>query len=312
MYIVVPCYNEEEVLRETAGRLSDKLRRMAGEGKISQSGKVVFVDDGSRDGTWQIITELCEEDSIYAGVGLSRNRGHQYALFAGLMAVKDDADMVVSIDADLQDDTEAISLMVDEFLGGCDIVYGVRDKREKDSFFKRFTAEGYYKLLSFLGADVVFNHADYRLMSSRALSALSEYGEQRLFLRGLVPLLGYKTAIVKYERGERFAGESKYPLKKMLALAFDGMAALSLRPLRVVTALGAIMLLAAFGFFVYLIVLLCLGRPVSGIKAVFLSVWAVGGLIMLALGIVGEYVGRAYMETKNRPRYVIDRRVGKQ
>ena len=307
LYIVVPCYNEEEVLRETARRLCDKARAMMSGGKISEASKVVFVDDGSRDGTWEIISGLCDEDGIFAGIGLSRNRGHQNALFAGLMSVRSDADMVISIDADLQDDTDAIDRMVDEYLAGCDVVYGVRESRVKDSFFKRATAEGYYKLLSMLGCDIVFNHADYRLLSSRALEALSEYGEQRLFLRGLVPMLGFRTATVKYERGERFAGESKYPLKKMLGLAFDGVASLSLRPLRIVTAVGAVMLVLAAALFVYMIVALCLGQTVLDWKITTFSIWAVGGLITLALGIVGEYVGRAYMETKHRPRYNVAR-----
>jgi glycosyltransferase involved in cell wall biosynthesis len=310
LFLVVPCYNEEEVLHETARRLGEKVKELAAEGKISEASRVLFVDDGSRDRTWDVICGLCGGDSLFAGLGLSRNCGHQYALFAGLMRVRNEADMVISIDADLQDDTDAIDSMVDEYLGGCDVVYGVRESRVKDSLFKRATAEGYYKLLRILGCDVVFNHADYRLLSARALAALSEYGEQSLFLRGLVPMLGYKTAVVKYERGARFAGESKYPLKKMLALAFDGVASLSLRPLRIVTAMGAIMLFAAAALFVYSVVALCLGQPVLDWKIITFSIWAVGGLVMLALGIVGEYVGRAYMETKRRPRYNIDRVAG--
>jgi glycosyltransferase involved in cell wall biosynthesis len=310
LYVVVPCYNEEEVLRETARRLGEKTATLIKEGRISEKSRVVFVDDGSRDSTWDIINNLCDGDNLFAGVGLSRNRGHQNALFAGLMTVRNAADMIISIDADLQDDTDAIGQMVDEYLSGCDIVYGVRESRKKDSVFKRVTAEGFYKLLRVLGADIVFNHADYRLMSSRALGALAEYGEQSLFLRGLVPMLGYKTAVVKYERGKRYAGESKYPLKKMLALAFNGAASLSLRPLRIITAIGAIMLIAAAALLIYLIVALCQGKSVLDWKIVTFSIWFIGGFIMLALGIVGEYVGRAYMETKRRPRYNIDRTAG--
>ena len=310
LYIIVPCYNEEEVLRETAMKLRGKMKELMREKKISEAGKIVFVDDGSRDATWSIIRSLCDEDSIFAGIGLSRNRGHQNALYAGLMTVKDEADMVISIDADLQDDKDAIDRMVDEFLSGCDIVYGVRKSRDKDSFFKRFTAERYYTILRRLGCDIVFNHADYRLMSAEALGALSEYGEQRLFLRGLVPLLGYKTAVVEYERGERTAGVSKYPLKRMLTLAFDGVASLSLRPLRMVAATGALMLLAALAILVWMFVAFCMGRIVPDRRIIVFSIWAVGGLVMLGLGVVGEYVGRAFMETKKRPRYNISRTAG--
>ena len=312
LYIVVPCYNEKEVLHKTAERLRGKMATLSAEGKISVNGRVVFVDDGSGDGTWNIIEQLCAQDELYAGVKLSRNRGHQNALLAGLMAVKDEADMVISIDADLQDDIGAIDRMVDEFLGGCDIVYGVRGNRESDSFFKRATAETYYKLLRSLGCDVIFNHADYRLMSSRALAALAEYGEQRLFLRGIVPMLGYKTSIVKYVRSAREAGESKYPMKRMLTLAIDGMTSLSLRPLRIVTAMGVIMIAAAFALFVFSLVCLISGRSILDWRIITLSIWAVGGIVTLSLGIVGEYVGRTFLETKRRPRYNIDKSTGLQ
>jgi len=310
LYLVVPCYNEEEVLSETAKRLAAKMSALAERGEISGDGKIVFVDDGSRDGTWELIERLCEGDGVFAGVKLSRNRGHQRALLAGLMAVRDRADIVVSIDADLQDDVGAIDAMVAEYLGGCDIVYGVRRDRSSDSFLKRATAEWYYKLLRSLGCDIVFNHADYRLMSSRALEALSEYGEQSPFLRGLVPMIGFKTAQVGYERGVREAGESKYPVKRMLALAFDGLTSLSLRPLRIVTAAGAVMLLVAFALLVYAIVALCLGQSALDWKLLMFSIWAVGGIVTFSLGIVGEYVGRSYMEAKRRPRYNIDRTAG--
>ena len=309
LYLVVPCYNEEEVLPETALRLSAKIKELMFDGRISHASRILFVDDGSTDRTWELICGLCSDD-LFAGIGLSRNRGHQYALYAGLMTAWSKAGMVISIDADLQDDVDAIGKMVDEYVNGFDIVYGVRKKRETDSFFKRVTAEGYYKLLRRLGCDVIFNHADFRLMSSRALEALADYKEQRLFLRGLVPMLGFKTAVVEFDRAERFAGESKYPLKRMLALAFDGVMSLSLRPLRIVSAIGGIMAAAGLAMLIGLIVLLCIGRTILDWKIVVFSVWAVGGLVMLSLGIVGEYVGRAYLETKRRPRYVIDRTVG--
>ena len=310
LYLVVPCYNEEEVLHETAKRLLGKMTLLTAGGKISDSSKIVFVDDGSRDNTWAIIDELCEQEIMFAGIRLSRNRGHQYALFAGLMTVRNEADIVISIDADLQDDIDAIDMMVDKYLGGCDIVYGVRNNRQKDSFFKRFTAESYYRLLRKYGCDVVFNHADYRLMSSRALAALSEYGEQVLFLRGIVPLIGYKTAVVEYTRDVRQAGESKYPLKRMLALAFDGLTSLSLRPLRLVIAAGAIMILLAGLLLIYSIIMLLMGQSMLDWKITTVSIWGVGGVITLSLGIVGEYVGRTLIEVKRRPRYFVDKTVG--
>ena len=310
LYLVAPCYNEEEILMTTAERLLKKIEDLTTAGKISLESKIVFVDDGSRDRTWDIIEGLCENNHAYIGIKLSRNRGHQNALFAGLMAVKEEAGMVISIDADLQDDIEAIDKMVDEYLNGCDIVYGVREDRKIDSFFKRATAHGYYRLLSSLGCDILFDHADYRLMSSRALEALSEYGEQRLFLRGLVPMLGYKTSIVRYTRLEREAGESKYPLKRMLMLALDGLMSLSLRPLRAITAVGAFMLAIAAALLIYLVVSLFMGQELFGWKAATFSVWAVGGIVTLSIGIVGEYVGRAYHETKHRPRYFIEKAMG--
>ena len=274
--------------------------------KISVDSKIAFVDDGSRDATWCMIEDLCAKDRIFAGIKLSRNKGHQNALLAGLFAVMNESDAVISIDADLQDDIEAIDGMIDKYLDGCDIVYGVRQNRTKDSFFKRFTAEGYYKLLKALGCDIIFNHADYRLMSSRAIKALSAYDEQGLFLRGLIPMLGYKTANVYYARNERQAGESKYPLKRMLSLALDGIASLSLKPLRIITVIGSIMLLIAAALLVFIIVMLCMRRPVLDWKIIVFSIWAVGGLLMFALGIVGEYVGRTFFETKRRPRFNIE------
>ena len=310
LYLVVPCYNEEEVLRDTAGKLGAKMKALAASGRISGESRVVFVDDGSRDRTWAIIEELGGADALFAGVKLSRNRGHQHALLAGLMTARGEADMYISLDADLQDDIEAIDAMVGEFLGGCDIVYGVRKSRSKDTFFKRATAEGFYWMLKKLGCDIVFNHADYRLMSARALDALSEYGEQSPYLRGIVPQIGYRTATVEYDRGAREAGESKYPLKRMLSLAFDGLLSLSLKPLRIVTATGALMLLAAFALLVYSLVTVFMGQSMLDWKIVTVSVWAVGGIATLSIGIVGEYVGRAFAETKRRPRYFVERTRG--
>ena len=306
----MPCYNEEDVLRVTAGKLLVKMEALAAAGMISDESKIVFVDDGSRDGTWGIIESLSEEEKRFSGIKLSRNRGHQVALLAGMLTVRTEADMVISLDADLQDDIDAIDMMVEKFAGGCDIVYGVRKSRKKDSFLKRATAEGYYKLLKRLGCDIIFNHADYRLMSSRALEALSEYGEQRPFLRGLAPQLGYKTAMVEYERGVREAGESKYPPKRMFILAIDGFMSLSLRPLRIITAAGVIMLAMSAALLIYSIAAAFSGQSLLDWKIVTVSVWGVGGIVTLSLGIVGEYVGRAYMEGKRRPRYFVDKTVG--
>jgi len=306
LYLVVPCYNEEGVLDDTASKLAEKMKSLKVEGKISDASKIVFVDDGSRDSTWELIAKLSAGDALFAGVKLSRNRGHQHALFAGLMTIRDEADIAISIDADLQDDINAIDDMIGKYHDGCDIVYGVRKSREKDGFLKRITAESYYKMLKRCGCDIVFNHADYRLMSARALAALSEYGEQRLYLRGLVPQLGYKTGVVEYDRGVRLAGESKYPLKRMLSLALDGLTSLSLRPLRFVTGAGVTMLVLALALLIYSIVTALMGSSMLDWKIILVSVWGVGGIITLSLGIVGEYVGRAYIESKRRPRYSID------
>ncbi|MCL2044992.1 MAG: glycosyltransferase family 2 protein [Oscillospiraceae bacterium] len=310
LYIVVPCYNEEAVLDTTASRLQNKVTSLKEKGYISTESKVVFVDDGSRDSTWDIISSLCERDSIFAGIKLARNRGHQSALFAGLMTVREEADMVISIDADLQDDIETIDKMVLQYINGNDIVYGVRSNRESDSFFKRATAEGYYKFLRSLGCDIVFNHADYRLMSSRALNELSEYSEQRLFLRGIIPLLGYKTSIVEYTRGIREVGESKYPLKRMLSLAMDGLLSLSLRPIRIILSIGVIMLIFAAIISICSIVLLFQRKLLFDWVPAVLSIWFVGGVVTLSLGVVGEYVGRTFFETKQRPRYNIETSTG--
>lgn len=310
LFIVVPCYNEEEVLRETAARLKIKMTGLIESGRISSDSRVVFVNDGSRDQTWAMIKDLIQTDKLFAGISLSRNRGHQNALLAGLMTVRGRADMIISMDADLQDDIDAIDKMVDAYLAGSDVVYGVRNRRDKDTFFKKFTAEGYYKLLDAMGCQIVFNHADYRLLSDRALDALSEYGEQNMFIRGVIPMLGYNTATVGYDRGERFAGESKYPLKKMLKLAFDGIFSLSLKPIKLITSVGVTLLLLAGALLIYSIVRLCMGHTILDWKIIAISVWGVGGFILVALGIIGEYVGRAYIELKGRPRYHIGETAG--
>ncbi|WP_295632564.1 glycosyltransferase family 2 protein [uncultured Intestinimonas sp.] len=305
LYIVVPCYNEEEVLPETARRLREKLEQLMGEGKISPQSRVLFVNDGSRDGTWSVIQGLHRDCHLFSGVDLSRNRGHQNALLAGLMTAKDRSDMVISMDADLQDDINAVDAMVDKFHEGCDIVYGVRSSRAKDSFFKRTTAEGFYRVMNFLGAETVFNHADYRLMSRRALEGLAQFREVNLFLRGIVPLIGYNAGYVAYERGERFAGESKYPLKKMLSFALEGITSLSTKPIRYITLLGFLVFLVSILMLVYSVVRWAHGDTVIGWASVICSVWAIGGLILLSLGVIGEYIGKIYLETKGRPRFLI-------
>ena len=305
LYIVVPCYNEEEVLPETARRLREKLEQLMGEGKISPQSRVLFVNDGSRDGTWSVIQGLHRDCPLFSGADLSRNRGHQNALLAGLMTAKDRSDMVISMDADLQDDINAVDAMVDKVHEGCDIVYGVRSSRAKDSFFKRTTAEGFYRVMNFLGAETVFNHADYRLMSRRALEGLAQFREVNLFLRGIVPLIGYNAGYVAYERGERFAGESKYPLKKMLSFALEGITSLSTKPIRYITLLGFLVFLVSILMLVYSVVRWAHGDTVIGWASVICSVWAIGGLILLSLGVIGEYIGKIYLETKGRPRFLI-------
>lgn len=305
LYIVVPCYNEEEVLPETSKRLKAKLESLMDAGKISRRSKVMFVNDGSKDRTWELIGELHQSDPMFTGVNLSRNRGHQNALLAGLMTAKERCDITISMDADLQDDIDAVDAMVDKYLDGCDIVYGVRCSRKKDTFFKRFTAEAFYRLMNVLGAETVFNHADYRLMSRRALEGLAEFKEVNLFLRGIVPMIGYTSAAVEYERGERFAGESKYPLKKMLSFAMEGITSLSTKPIRYITALGFLIFLISIIMLIVFIAQWALGMTVAGWASVICSVWAIGGLILLALGVIGEYIGKIYLETKGRPRFLI-------
>ena len=305
LYIVVPCYNEEEVLPETSRRLGEKLRSLMAAGKISPQSRVLFVNDGSKDRTWEVIEALHKEDGLFCGADLSRNRGHQNALLAGLMTAKERADMVISMDADLQDDVDAVDAMVDKYLDGVDIVYGVRSSRKKDTFFKRTTAEAFYRMMDLLGAETVFNHADYRLMSRRALEGLAQFTEVNLFLRGIVPMIGYRTDTVEYERGERFAGESKYPLKKMVAFALEGVTSLSVKPLRMITGLGFLVFLVSLGMIIYNIVRWAMGNTVTGWASLACSVWLIGGLILLALGVIGEYLGKLYMESKGRPRFLI-------
>ena len=299
LYIVVPCYNEEEVLPETARRLRGKMSALMEAGKIAPDSHVLFVNDGSRDRTWAIIRELHQADPLFSGLDLSRNRGHQNALLAGLMTVKDRCDMAISMDADLQDDIGAVDEMVDKYLDGCDIVYGVRSSRETDTFFKRFTAESFYRLMNLLGANVVFNHADYRLLSRRALEGLSEFKEVNLFLRGIVPMIGYRSDTVEYERGERFAGESKYPLKKMVSFAMEGITSLSTKPIRYITLLGFLIFLVSIAMLIYSVVRWAMGDTIIGWASMICSVWAIGGLILLSLGVIGEYIG------KGRPRFLI-------
>lgn len=307
LYIVVPCYNEEEVLPETAGRLKAKLLSLIESEKIDNKSRIMFVNDGSKDKTWQIIEELHKNDKIFTGINLSRNRGHQNALLAGLMTAKEKADAVVSMDADLQDDINAVDEMIADYYNGSDIVYGVRSERKTDSFFKKATAEGFYRIMNFLGAETVFNHADYRLMSKRAIEALSSFKEKNLFLRGMVPLIGFKSSTVYYERAERFAGESKYPFKKMLSFALEGITSLSSKPIRYITIIGFLIFIVSLIMIAYFIYRWAIGATVLGWPSVICSVWAIGGLIMLSLGVIGEYIGKIYLETKDRPSFIIEK-----
>lgn len=307
LYLVIPCYNEEEVLPETEKELTKKLKKMIADGKVSEKSRIVFVDDGSRDRTWEWIASYHQRNPLVSGIKLSGNRGHQFAVLAGLMTVKDLCDMAITLDADLQDDVEVLDKFVEEYENGCEIVYGVRNSRETDTFFKRFTAETFYKLMGFLGADIVYNHADYRLMSKTALEALSEYQEVNLFLRGIVPQLGYRTGVVEYARKKRFAGESKYPLKKMLAFAMDGITSFSIKPIRAITCVGVLTFIASIFMIIYVIIGALAGNTVSGWATTVMSIWAFGGLILIALGIIGEYLGKIYMETKRRPRFIVER-----
>ena len=305
LFLVIPCYNEEEVIHETAKRLLEKMQSMINKNSISDNSRIIFVNDGSKDNTWSIIRKLNDQNKYFGGINLSRNRGHQNALLAGLMNVKDEADMVISLDADLQDDIDVIDQFVEKYYQGNDVVYGVRSSRARDTFFKRTTALAFYKLMSGLGVDMIYNHADYRLMSKRALEGLAEFKEVNLFLRGMVPLVGYKYTTVEYERHERFAGESKYPLKKMLSFALDGITSLSIKPIRLITGLGFTIFLVSIVFLVYLIVIKLMGKTVFGWASLAASIWMIGGIQLLCLGIIGEYIGKIYNEAKHRPRFLI-------
>ncbi len=307
LYLVVPCYNEEEVLPETARQLLSKMESMLARELISQKSKILFVNDGSRDKTWEIIERLHTENPIYTGVKLSRNKGHQNALLAGLMTAKERADIAISLDADLQDDVNVIDKMVEQYYQGFDVVYGVRSARKTDTFFKKFTAQGFYKLMKAMGVDIVYNHADYRLMSRRAMEGLEEFQEVNLFLRGIVPLIGYASTTVSYERHERFAGESKYPLKKMLSFATDGITSFSIKPIRMITVFGFFIFVVSLIMLVYSLVVHSMGHTVWGWTSTIVSIWAIGGLQLLAIGVVGEYIGKIYLETKNRPKYIIEK-----
>ena len=306
LYMVVPCYNEEEVLRETAKRLEEKYRSLIDRMLISPKSRVVFVNDGSKDSTWEIIQELHNESpQLFSGINLSRNSGHQNAVLAGLMTVRDICDMAITMDADLQDDINAIDEMVQKYYEGNQVVYGVRSERKTDTFFKKFTAEGFYKFMKVMGADVVYNHADFRLMSKRVLCELANYKEVNLFLRGMVPLIGFKSCNVYYERAERFAGESKYPLKKMLAFAINGITSFSTKPLKMITTLGIVTSMLSIIAFIWAFIAKFAGFAELGWSSTICSIWLIGGLQLFCLGIIGEYVGKIYAEVKQRPRFIV-------
>ncbi len=308
LYIVIPCYNEQQVLPITAPLFKAQIEDLISKELVSRDSRVLFVDDGSRDDTWKIICELAKTDDAFKGIRQSRNRGHQNAVLAGLMEAKDKCDITISIDCDGQDDISAMEQMVREYLDGCEVVYGVRSARKTDTFFKRFTAEGFYKMINKMGAETVYNHADYRLISSRVLNEFEKFKEVNLFLRGMVPLVGFKSTSVYYERNERIAGESHYPLKRMLALAIDGITSLSIKPLRFITALGFIFSFISFLGIVWSVVDWMLGNTIAGWASMMCAVFLIGGIQMICLGIIGEYIGKIYLETKGRPRYIISER----
>lgn len=308
LYIVIPCYNEEEVLPITSKEFLDELSRLIKNNKIDNKSKILFINDGSKDDTWNIIKDLASKDEHFIGICQSRNRGHQNAVLAGLMEAKELCDITISIDCDGQDDISAMEQMIEEYRNGAEIVYGVRSKRDTDTFFKRFTAEGFYKLLNFMGAEVVFNHADYRLISSRVLNELAEFKEVNLFLRGMIPLVGFKSAKVFYERHERIAGESHYPLKKMFSLAFDGITSLSIKPIRLITSIGLVVSMISFICAVWAVTTQLMGKTVAGWASMTCIICFLGGIQLICLGILGEYIGKIYMEVKHRPRYIISER----
>jgi len=312
LYIVIPCYNEEKVLPITSDLFLNEINELISKKKISEDSKILFVNDGSKDNTWNIIKQLSQRDSHFIGICQSRNRGHQNAVLAGLMESMDVCDITISIDCDGQDDITAMEKMVDEYSSGSEVVYGVRSKRDTDTFFKRFTAEGFYKVLNAMGAEVVFNHADYRLISSRVLKEFAKFEEVNLFLRGLVPLVGFKSSSVYYERHERIAGESHYPLKKMIALAFDGITSLSVKPLHMISAMGGFVAFLSFIGIIWAIVSALCGGTVTGWASTTCIICFVCGVQLICLGIMGEYIGKIYMEVKHRPRYIISERTGFQ
>lgn len=312
LYIVVPCYNEEKVLPITSGMFLEKVQKLIQAEKIDEKSRIMFVNDGSKDRTWEIILELAKKDEHFIGISQSRNRGHQNAVLAGLMEAKDCCDITISIDCDGQDDINAMDQMIEEYYDGCEIVYGVRSNREKDTIFKRCTAQGFYKFLNAMGAEVVYNHADYRLVSSRVLQEFANYKEVNLFLRGMFPLVGFKSTSVYYERHERIAGESHYPLRKMLALAFDGITSLSVKPIRMITELGIIIAMLSFAGVIWSIVMALLGRTVAGWASMVCIVAFIGGVQLICTGVIGEYIGKIYMEVKHRPRYIISERTMNQ
>ncbi len=312
LYIVVPCYNEKEALPITSESFLAELETLINKEKISPESKVLFVNDGSNDGTWDIITELSERDEHFIGISLSRNQGHQNALLAGLTEAKNNCDITVSIDCDGQDDISAVEKMIDEYMNGSEVVYGVRSSRDSDTFFKRFTAESFYRLLETMGAEVVFNHADYRLVSSKALDGLSQFQEKNLYLRGIFPLIGFKSSTVEYQRHERLAGKTHYPLRKMAALAVDGVTSLSVKPLRIITVLGLIISVISFIGTIWAFVMHCIGSTVDGWASVTCIVCFLGGIQLVSLGVIGEYIGKIYMEVKDRPRYIISERTNEK
>ncbi len=308
LWIIIPCYNEQEVLPVTAPMFLEKLRSLAASGRVDKESRILFVNDGSRDRTWEIITELAEREPEILGISQSRNRGHQNALVAGMMEAKDRCDITITIDCDGQDDLNAMDEMVDCYLDGCEIVYGVRSDRDTDTWFKRTTAQGYYRLLGCLGADVVYNHADYRLVSSRVLAEFAQFKEVNLYLRGMFPMVGFKSTSVYYSRKERMAGDSHYPLRKMLALAFDGITSLSIKPIHLITGIGIAVALISFAGVLWSLIAHILGRTVAGWASMTCIICFLGGIQLLSLGVIGEYVGKTYMETKQRPRYIISER----
>lgn len=308
LYIVIPCYNEEKVLPITSVIFLEKLISLISQNKISDNSRILFVNDGSKDNTWQIICNLARQDKHYVGISQSRNRGHQNAVLAGLMEAKDNCDITISIDCDGQDNINAIEDMIDAYLAGNDIVYGVRDNRDSDTFFKRFSAQSFYRLLLWMGVECIYNHADYRLISNRALQALAEFEEVNIFLRGMIPLVGYKSTCVYYRRTERLAGQSHYPFKKMLALAVDGITSLSIKPIRIITVSGLIMSILSTIAIIWSIICYLKGATITGWTSIVCIMLFLNGMQMLSLGVIGEYIGKTYLETKKRPRYIISDR----